>query len=149
MEFETIILVLAIVSCILYFGGEIFHILPYKMIAVTRGEIATYSIKSYFGLTYIGQSQTVFGITFARNTGLFLEGPSWGGFLWPAFFIEVFIKDKASKTNCLILLLTAITTFSAKAIIFILVIIGIKYVSNSIIETEEKGLKFNYKILIY
>ena len=32
MEFETIILVLAIISCILYFGGEIFHILPYKIL---------------------------------------------------------------------------------------------------------------------
>lgn len=149
MEFETIILVLAIISCILYFGGEIFHVLPYKMTTVTRGEMATYSIKSYLGLTYIGQSQTVFGITFARNTGIFLEGPSWGSFLWPAFFVELFVKEKPSKFNVIALSVTAITTFSAKAIIFMMIIAGLKYISDSVIKTHKGDTKFNYKVLIW
>lgn len=149
IEFETIVLILAIISCVLYFGGEVFHVLPYQTIAVTRGEMATYSIKSYYGLTYIGQTQTVFGITFARNTGLFLEGPSWGSFLWPAFFVELFIKEKPSKFNVIALSVTAITTFSAKAIIFMLIIVGMKYISKSVIKTHEGNTKFNYRVLVW
>lgn len=78
----------------LYFGGEVLHIIHSRSVTVIRSEIRSYSIPSYYGLMYIGQTQTVFGTTFARNTGIFLEGPSWGSFLWPAFFAEVLVKDK-------------------------------------------------------
>jgi len=152
LEFSNIVVILALVSVVLYFGGEVFHTIPSQNIAVTRTEMSTYSIPSYYGLLYIGQSQTMFGMTFARNTGIFLEGPSWGSFLWPAFFVELFVRNKIKKMNCLFIVLAVVTSFSLKGIIFCLVIIGIKYIKGSIVDkrkTAQKDLQFNYKILLF
>ena len=45
--------------------------------------------------------------------------------------------------------MTAITTFSAKAIIFMMIIAGLKYISDSVIKTHKGDTKFNYKVLIW
>lgn len=151
LEFSTVVTVLAFISVVLYFGGEVLHIIHSRSVTVIRSEIRSYSIPSYYGLMYIGQTQTVFGTTFARNTGIFLEGPSWGSFLWPAFFAEVLVRDKIKKCNCLFLILAVITSFSLKGIVFCLAVIGIKYVRGSIIDNGAhciRGIRFNYKIAL-
>lgn len=152
LEFSNIVVLLALISVILYFGGEVLHVIPSQNITIVRSEMSTYSISSYYGLLYIGQNQTVLGMTFARNTGIFLEGPSWGSFLWPAFFVEVFVRNKLKKMNCIFIILAVVTSFSLKGIIFCLAIIGIKYIKTSMVdkrETNQKGVYFNYKILLF
>ena len=97
LSYSNVLCILAVISLFFYLFGEITHIIPSSEFKVFREERNKKKKKSYFGLSFIGQTQTILGITLPRNTGLFLEGPSWGGILWYALFLELFIRNKISN----------------------------------------------------
>lgn len=70
----------------------------------------------------------LFGINILRNSGIFVEAGRYGVFLSFALIIELLLKDKISKINVFILLISVVTTVSTTTIIIAIFLILIKYI---------------------
>jgi hypothetical protein len=138
LEYGNLVCMLAGISLILYFLGPILGIVGGKSVYVIRSDVYRYYVNSYFGLMYTGQEQTVFGITFMRNTGIFLEAPGWAFPLCLALLIELCVREKVNKRNIAILCMTIVTTFSSKGFIFAGVIFFLYYMRDEMISGKIK-----------
>ena len=116
--FENIVVVLAAISLVFYFGGVVFNIIPgLSMQYYNNGW--WYSGTNYFYLHFVNnwQTQTIFGTTFVRNIGIFMEAPSFSYVLLIAFWSTLFKHRTIRKRRVILLTVTLITTFSTKGLI--------------------------------
>lgn len=116
VKLSNVIFILAVLSLAAYFLGAIMHVIPEDRVVLLRNG-HRYTIRSYFGLTYIGQEGMFLGQDVLKNTGIYLEAPGWALPLTLGIFVELFIKEKRSLFRILVIIFTAITAFSTKAFI--------------------------------
>ena len=86
------------------------------------------SCTTYFHLYYAAQTMLMFGRDFVRNCGIFAEAPGFAVFLVIALSTEMFLREKPRLWRCVVYYAAAITTFSTKAILLVLLVLGLKYV---------------------
>lgn len=130
IKYKNLVFFLALISLVLYVGGTILNVIPHSIVHVYRSNIHQYDVNSYFHLMYNGQEQTVFGHTFYRNTGIFLEGPGWIYPICLALFIELFLNNKISKFTVFVLVATGLTTFSSKGFLAMPIIFILDFMQN-------------------
>ncbi len=87
---------------------------------------------SYFFLYFENpiQRNRLFGITLMRNTGIFPEAPGYAAFLSYAIALELVSRareNRKSKKKLYLLMLTLLTTFSAKGLLVMLLVCVLWY----------------------
>lgn len=114
--YENIVVFMAGMSLVFYFGGVIFHIIP-SMSMHYYNNGWWYSGDNYFYLHFTNHWQTyhIFGRTFMRNVGVFMEGPGFAVHLLIAVWWCLFGHGRLKKARAVILFTTLITTFTTKA----------------------------------
>lgn len=116
--YTKIAVFLAGMSLFFYFFGAILRLIPSE-------SFLYYNLKrwnvgySYLNLHFVNpwQTQTIFGFSFARNIGIYMEAPSFAFPLTIGLFFELFYGGKHKKLNSFLLLAAMVTTFSTKALI--------------------------------
>lgn len=140
--YSTIIVIIAIISLFFYFSGTCMGLIrgtPMKFYNNAHWDDGT----NFFYLSFINswQTQNLFGRTFIRNIGVFMEAPGFAFPLTISFWWELFGHHYKYKFKTIVLLIAMITTFSTKALVFGAVIIFAYLYSNA----DDKR-KFWYKI---
>lgn len=114
---SDIIVTLSFVSLVLYILGTLFGFLsPTQEVRVWWAEEEKL-VNTYFHLLYEAQEINFFGHTFMRNCGIFPEAPGFAAFLAVSLSAELFLRKKVSYSRLVVLSLTCVTTFSAKALL--------------------------------
>lgn len=141
-KFSNIIVIFAAASLFLYVFGTILHLIPSTSVCITsfyKPYIKT--IPCYFHLMYNGQTVSMLGMEFYRNTGIFTEAPGWAYYLSLAIMIELFIRNNLRWKTVGILSTVALTTFSTKAFLIIPIMFFLKYVKTSVNSYRKRVLK--------
>ena len=115
-----VILLLAMISLIFWFLGEVFHLIkPNGYVNITWGKFQ--SVRGYYGIHYAFQLDTTFfpDAYLYRNSSIFSEAPMFNLWLDIALAIEIFLKPKASWLRIIILAVTVFTTLSVTGILFL------------------------------
>ena len=121
--YSNVVYILAIISLFFYFFGTVLNIIPgITMQYANNGEWNS-GINYYF-LSFVNnwQTQTIFGMTFIRNVGIFMEAPGYAFPLSISLYWELFNQIKIRKFRCLCLIATMITTFSTEALIMVAIL---------------------------
>ncbi len=110
--------VLAAVSLFFYFGGTVLHLIPGQPIEYYNNGVYNTGT-SYFYLSFINdwQTQSIFGRTFVRNVGIFMEAPGYAFPLAIALFWSLFGYEKPAVGRAVLLGVTMVTTFSTEALV--------------------------------
>lgn len=145
LRLSNIVIVLGVVSLIAYIGGIVLGVLNADTVTLYRNG-HYYSIRSYFNFTYIGQEGVFLGRDVYRNTGIFLESPGWIFPLSLSVYIELFIRKETKIIRILILVITAITTYSTKGFIIIPFLLLAWFYRDS--ERRKSSLRAVKKILL-
>ncbi|OPX50374.1 O-antigen ligase family protein [Clostridium thermobutyricum] len=146
LKISNIVVILAIISLVFYFGGTIFkYFKPTEYIPYHWG--FTRKIPSYHNIYYETQDVLIGGKVFTRNTGIFTEAPMYGFSLSIALITELFIRKIKGFKNLIIffismpiLIFTILTTLSTTAIGVMSVAIPIRILI-SIINNLKKSKK--------
>ncbi len=118
-KFVDIITILAVVSLVFWFLGEVFQVIkPNGYVDIVWGNFTT--VKGYYGIHFAFQLDTTFfpDAYLFRNSSIFSEAPMFNLWLDIALAIEVFLKPKMSKFRVVILVITVFTTLSVTGILF-------------------------------
>lgn len=145
--YSRIVLILALISLVFYVFGTLLHIVSgISMMYTNNGW--WYEGTNYYYLSFINNWQTVAvgGVTIVRNVGIFMEAPGYASILLYALWWELLGKDKITKKNIIILLITILTTFSAKAYISSAIII-IMYLYSGQITLNKKWKRIRNALL--
>ena len=156
LKISNIIVILAIISLIFYFGGSIFkYFKPTDYVQLSWG--FTRNIPNYHNLYYETQNIVIGGKEFIRNTGIFPEAPMYGFSLSIALLTELFIRKFKGTRNIIIssisiiiLILTILTTLSTTAIGVMCVAIPIRILISIIynLKKSKKIVLVNILLLI-
>lgn len=115
--YKNVIVFLAFISIFFYFGGTLLKIIPGIPMSYTNNGWWN-SGTNYYYLSFINDWQTVSigGNSIIRNIGIYMEAPGFAVALVYALWWEMIGSNRPiKKSNIIILLITIITTFSAKA----------------------------------
>lgn len=115
-----IISILAVVSLVFWFLGEVFEVIkPNGYVDIAWGNFT--SVKGYYGIHYAFQLDTTFfpDAYLYRNSSIFSEAPMFNLWLDIALATEIFLKSKASIPRVLLLAVTVFTTLSVTGILFL------------------------------
>lgn len=124
---SDILVALSFVSLVLYILGTLFGFLsPTSQVRVWWAEEERV-INTYFHLLYEAQEINFFGHTFMRNCGIFPEAPGFAAFLSVSLAAELFLRKRLSRSRIIILTLTCISTFSAKALLLAAAAFALKF----------------------
>ncbi len=126
-KLTDIVLVLSVVSLVCFVFGTCLGLLPRSTVTYDWAE-KTRTCGTYFNLYYESQSIHFLGRNLQRNCGLFMEAPGFAVFLVFAAAVEGLLRDKLRLIPCAILCVTSLTTFSAKAILLVVLVFGLRYV---------------------
>lgn len=129
--YENIILIIASISLIFYFGGTVLNLMsPSNILSASNIGWSDFDYKSYYGIYFEGQRTYFFGKTIIRNIGIFLEAPVFTYVLITAMYIELFMRNNVRKIPIIIFIVTTFTTFSSTAIAVSLILLFIAYYLN-------------------
>lgn len=143
-KLSDIVIVLSVLSLFCFFFGTCLGILPGRTVITYDWAQATRSCGTYFHLYYESQNIIFLGRDMVRNCGLFMEAPGFAIFLVYAAATELLLRKDLRLWRCAILCITALTTFSAKAILLVVLIIGMRYV----IAKSRTVLAHRFKLVI-
>lgn len=129
LKFADIVFVFSLISVIFYLFGTVLDALP-KSVDTYEWARDIKTTVNYYHLMYEAQTSEILGVTVIRNCGIFAEAPSYAVPLILALFLELFIRERASKIRIIILMLTIITSFSSKATGIALVVAALKLCSD-------------------
>lgn len=118
-KYSSIMYCLAIISLFFYFGGTVLGIVPgMGMEYFNNGW--WYPGTNYYYLSFINnwQSTIVMGIDIYKNIGIYMEAPGFAFPLVMSLWWELFCNQSINKKRVAVFIITLITTFSVKAIIF-------------------------------
>lgn len=133
-KYEKIIIVIAIVSVFFWFFGSQFNLIKPSDIVYSNwsGTGLDKTVSSYYGIYF--ETQVInfewFG-QITRNSAIFVESPMCSLHFSIALLIELFIKEKSSKSRSIILILANLTTLSSTGLILIVLSLGIKFIINN------------------
>ncbi len=116
--YENIVVVMAAVSLVFYFGGVITHIIPGQIMQY-RNFNWWYSGVNYFYLHFVNdwQTQNILGRSIVRNIGVFMEAPGFAFPLLIALFWSLFGHNEKNLKRACLLTVTLLTTLSTKALV--------------------------------
>lgn len=143
-KLSDIVTVLSVISLFCFIFGTCLGALPGRSVATYNWAEATRTCGTYFHLYYESQSIIFLGRDLVRNCGLFMEAPGFAVFLVYAAAVEMLLREKLRLWRCAILYVTALTTFSAKAILLVVLICGLRYV----IRRSRTILSHRFKLVI-
>lgn len=126
-KLSDIVVVLSVISLFCFVFGTCLGLLPRQTVSYDWAQ-ATRTCGTYFHLYYESQSIHFLGFDLVRNCGLFMEAPGFAVFLVYAAAVEVLLRKQLRLTRCAILCVTALTTFSAKAILLVVMVFGFRYI---------------------
>lgn len=126
-KLSDIVLVLSVISLVCFVFGTCLGLLPKQSASYYWGD-AQRTCNTYFHLYYESQSIRFFGRDLVRNCGLFMEAPGFAVFLVYATAVEGLLREKLRIIPCAVLCVTALTTFSAKAILLVVMVFGFRYI---------------------
>ena len=117
-KYTNIVVFLAGMSLIFYFGGVVFNLIPGNPIQYFNLNRWNSGV-SFFNLHFVNnyQTQNVFGYNFIRNVGVFMEAPGFAFPLTIALYYELFTNHTKKRFRIIILIVAMVTTFSTKALI--------------------------------
>lgn len=124
--FTDIMIFLAAISILFWVFGTIYKIMPFrKQITYIWGGGVNRTAYTYLNIYYETDYQLLFTNLMNlgrlnRNVGIFCEAPGYALYLDFALAIELLINPKVNKKRISLLIIAAITSFSIKAYIFIL-----------------------------
>lgn len=118
-KLSDIVLAVAAVSLVFFLFGTCLGILPKQTVSFYWGE-QNHTCFTYAHLYYESQTIHFFGHDLVRNCGLFAEAPGFAIFLVVAAAVELLLREHIRPMRCALLIVTSITTFSAKAILLVL-----------------------------
>ncbi len=127
-KLSDIVLVLAVISLVCFTLGTVLGVLPGRQEVTYYWAEKTRTCGTYFHLYYESQKIVFLGREMVRNCGPFTEAPGFAIFLVYATAVETLLRDKLRPVRCTILTLAALTTFSAKAILLVVLAFGLRYV---------------------
>lgn len=119
-KMETIMIVLAIVSVVLWLGIVIFDgFTPGGKVMLNWGGV--FERDNYYNLSFITEKVQMekisfWGRTVNRNIGIFPESPMYNIFLCCALYTELFLKRKSSLWKTSVLFVTILTTMGTLGI---------------------------------
>ena len=131
--FSDIMLFLGIVSLFCWTFGTVLDVIPFRrqVTYIWAGGVRR-TAYTYFNLYYETNLQTVAtqllnlsGLN--RNVGIFCESPGYAMFLDLALAIELLANKKINKKRVAIIVITAITTFSTTAYVFIVLAFALRF----------------------
>lgn len=121
-RFVDVICLLAAISLVFWFLGEVFEVIrPNGYVNITWGSFDL--VKGYYGIHFSFQIDTTFfpDAYLYRNSSIFSEAPMFNLWLDIAMAIEVFLKPKASVLRIILLGVTIFTTLSVTGILFMVI----------------------------
>lgn len=143
-KLSDIVVVLSVISLFCFVFGTCLEVLPGRSTVTYDWAQATRSCGTYFHLYYESQNIVFLGRDLVRNCGLFMEAPGFAIFLVYAASVELLLRKKLRLVRCIILFVTALTTFSAKAILLVVLACGLRYV----IQRSRTILSHRFKIVV-
>lgn len=126
-KLSNIVIVLSAMSLFFFVFGTCLDLLPSRTALYHWGDNNRTCV-TYFHLHYEAQSIRFFGVPMVRNCGLFTEAPGFAVFLTYAAAVEGLLRKKLRLIPCIILFVTALTTLSAKAILLVVMVFGLRYI---------------------
>lgn len=122
--YRNIAVFISSLSLLFYIFGTLFHFIHGIAMTYTNNGW-WYPGTNYYYLSFINDWQSINfrGISIVRNVGIFMEAPGFAVLLTYALWWELLGMDAPKKKNIFILLITIITTFSAKAYVATFIII--------------------------
>ena len=139
-----IVCVLTVISLICYVFGTCLGVLPGGRIVEYYFANQDRSCTTYFHLYYAAQTMLMFGRDFVRNCGIFAEAPGFAIYLIVALATETFLRDKPRVWRCAVFCLAGLTTFSTKAILLVLMVLGLKF----LISPNKSVVMFRIKAVV-
>ena len=147
LAFSDIMTVITALSVVLYVLGTVLaFIQPTGAVRVWWGEEERV-FNNYFHLLYEAQDIELFGNTFIRNCSIFPEAPGFAAYLSLSLAVELFIRNKMSKPRIAILLLGALTSFSAKAILLCALCLLLRFLFSKNRSEKTRALKIGAVII--
>lgn len=143
-KLSDIVVVLSVISLFCFVFGTCLEVLPGRSTVTYNWAQATRSCGTYFHLYYESQNIVFLGRDLVRNCGLFMEAPGFAIFLVYAASVELLLRKKLRIVRCIILFVTALTTFSAKAILLVVLACGLRY----IIQRSRTILSHRFKLVV-
>ncbi|MBQ5841006.1 MAG: hypothetical protein IIW40_03520 [Clostridia bacterium] len=127
-KLSDVVFALTAFSLVCYIFGTCLGILPGETTVSYHFANADRVCPTYFHLYYAAQPVVFFGQRLVRNCGIFAEAPGFAVFLIFGLSTEVFLRPKVRIPRCIVYCLAAATTFSTKALMLVILILGLKYV---------------------
>ena len=143
-KLDDIVCVLTVISLVCFVFGTCLDVLPGARTVEYYFANQDRSCTTYFHLYYAAQTMLMFGRDFVRNCGIFAEAPGFAIYLIIAFAVEMFLRDKPRLWRCIAICLAALTTFSTKAILLVLLVIGLKF----LISPNKSVVMFRFKVVV-
>lgn len=143
-KLDDIVCVLTVISLVCFVFGTCLDVLPGARVVEYYFANQDRSCTTYFHLYYAAQTMLMFGRDFVRNCGIFAEAPGFAIYLIIAFAVEMFLRDKPRLWRCAAICLAALTTFSTKAILLVLLVIGLKF----LISPNKSVVMFRFKVVV-
>lgn len=134
---SDIIVVFSAVSLVLYLFGTLLSVISQTSSVRVWWAEEERVISHYFHLLYEAQDIELFGFKFMRNCSIFPEAPAFAAFIAVSFAAELFIRKKISLYRISVLVLSAVTSFSAKAVLLVCAALLLKFLL-----WDKKGAKF-------
>lgn len=123
---SDVVCFLGAVSLVVWLLGPVLNLIPINTyISINWGREKI--VGGYLGLVYNTSADTTFGFSFFRNSSIFTEAPMFNLWLNLAMAVELFLKPKPAKARILLLTLCIASTISTTGILFLVLVIGIKY----------------------
>ena len=136
-----IVTVLTVISLVCFVFGTCLDVLPFKDTVSYYFAGYDRTCTTYFHLYYAAQTMLMFGHELVRNCGMFAEAPGFAMFLVIALATEVFFRVRPRLWRCGVIAAAALTTFSTKAILLVMLVVGIKVVIDRPRRIEWQRLK--------
>lgn len=136
--FVNIVVFFSIISLIFYVGGTCLNIIPASGRTSLIWGTWTEDIRTFYNIYYESQFLEVSDtLMIPRNCGIFPEGPMYNFVICIGIASELFMSTKVHWWKVILLGITAITTFSTTAYLFL--IITIVFYFGNIIFSQKNG----------
>lgn len=142
-KYRNVMFIICSLSIFFYIFGTLLSIVPSSgSISASWGMMNNY--KNYFYLYNEAQGTWFFNKSFLRNIGIFAEGPMFAYCTCFSLWYELFLND-FNKVRFFVFVLAIITAFSVTGVLFLCILLFVKYLEYS----HKTGKKMTLKRLMF
>jgi len=121
-KYKKVVVIIATVSLLFWIIGSLFGLVG-STSTVFSGWNNSY-VNSYYGIYFETQkSKFVNGVSFVRNSAIFVEAPMASLHFSIALLIELLLSSKPKKISCIVLTLSIFSSYSVTGIILVIVVL--------------------------